>query len=207
VIPKDQCHQPNNRLNFWCYISLNNPLHGPGPWTSVKMGNNLAWCLKWMPLVSTGWKPRPQCHRDCEPPYLRSQLLLRTGSCHPDQALKFPSLVSMEYIQWFAHQTYKERATISESCETVDPGLITQILLLLLQLQVYSMRVFPAILRERVWDDVCWVEVQRTNGDVVLFDFVLDCFSAPPFNLTWWLGERTRSGPYSRNPFRMSLPT
>lgn len=63
----------------------------------------------------------------------------------------------MEFIQQFAHQTYKERATISESRETADPGLITQILMPMLE--VNGTRLFPTIIRKRVRDDVCW-----TNG-------------------------------------------
>jgi hypothetical protein len=97
-----------------------------------------------------------------------SQWLLRTGSCDPDRALEFSSLVSMEYIQRNVHQTHKEPATISESCETVDPGLITQTLLPLLE--VNSMRVSLQSSEKANEMKFTGLGLQRRHGDVVLFD-------------------------------------
>jgi len=68
----------------------------------------------------------------------------------------FLERASIESVQQFAPQAYKERALISESRDTVDPGLTTQILMPILE--VNGTRIFPAILKKRVRDDVCWSE-------------------------------------------------
>lgn len=65
-------------------------------------------------------------------------------------------------------QTYKERATISEICETVDPGLITQILLPLLE--VNGMRVSLQSSEKAYEMMFAGLRVPRSHGDVVLFD-------------------------------------
>ena len=63
---------------------------------------------------------------------------------------------STEPLKHFTPRTQKQGTTVSESRETVDPGLITQALTYLLEAN--GTRVWPTILRKRVRDEVCWNE-------------------------------------------------
>ena len=66
----------------------------------------------------------------------------------------FLEKASTESIKQFAARTNKARSSASESRDSVDPSLITQFLVTLLE--VNGTRVFPASVRKHVRDDVCW---------------------------------------------------
>jgi hypothetical protein len=63
---------------------------------------------------------------------------------------------STESIKRFAARTNKAGSFAFESRDTVDPSLITQMLMTLLE--VNGRRIFPPLLRKRVRDDVCWTD-------------------------------------------------
>ena len=65
----------------------------------------------------------------------------------------FLEQASIEPIQRFAAEARKAGAKVIESRDTVDPSLITQMLMTLLEAN--GCRVYPPILRKRVRDDVC----------------------------------------------------
>jgi hypothetical protein len=66
----------------------------------------------------------------------------------------FLEQASTESVKRFAPKSYKQGATVSEIRNTVDPGLITQILIPLLEAN--GKRVFPSVLRKHVRDEVSW---------------------------------------------------
>ncbi|TVY94359.1 hypothetical protein LAWI1_G000351 [Lachnellula willkommii] len=68
----------------------------------------------------------------------------------------FLSQASTESIKRFAAKTNKAGVFVFESRDTVDPALITSMLMTLLEAN--GARSFPSILRKRVRDDVCWSE-------------------------------------------------
>lgn len=68
----------------------------------------------------------------------------------------FLSQASTESIKRFGAKTNKAGVFVFESRDTVDPALITSMLMTLLEAN--GARSFPSILRKRVRDDVCWSE-------------------------------------------------
>ncbi|KAI9734261.1 MAG: hypothetical protein M1834_002365 [Cirrosporium novae-zelandiae] len=74
-----------------------------------------------------------------------------------DNLATFLEQASTEPIKRFAAHTNKAGSFAFESRDTVDPSLITQMLMTFLE--VNGHRIFPPLLRKRVRDDVCW-----TNG-------------------------------------------
>ena len=66
----------------------------------------------------------------------------------------FLEQASTESIKRFAAHTNKAGSFAKESRDTVDPSLITEMLITLLEVNGY--RHFPPLLRKRVRDDVCW---------------------------------------------------
>ena len=66
----------------------------------------------------------------------------------------FLEQASTEAIKRFAAQTNKAGSFATETRDTVNPSLITQMLITLLEVNGY--RQFPPLLRKRVRDDVCW---------------------------------------------------
>lgn len=66
----------------------------------------------------------------------------------------FLDKASTESIKRFAARTNKAGSFAFESRDSVDPSIITQFLMTLLE--VNGARAFPALLRKRVRDDVCW---------------------------------------------------
>ncbi|MCJ1463509.1 hypothetical protein MMC07_002117 [Pseudocyphellaria aurata] len=66
----------------------------------------------------------------------------------------FLDQASTESIKRFAARTNKAGSFAFECRDTVDPALITQMLMTLLEANGH--RVFPPLLRKRVRDDVCW---------------------------------------------------
>ncbi len=73
-----------------------------------------------------------------------------------DELATFLERASTESIKRFAAHTNKPGSFAFESRDTVDPALITQMLMTLLE--VNGSRVFPPLLQKRVRDDVCWSE-------------------------------------------------
>ncbi|MCJ1431212.1 hypothetical protein MMC27_000563, partial [Xylographa pallens] len=68
----------------------------------------------------------------------------------------FLEQASTESIKRFAARTNKAGSSAFESRDTVDPSLITQMLMTLLEAN--GKRVFPPLLRKRVRDEVCWTD-------------------------------------------------
>ena len=66
----------------------------------------------------------------------------------------FLEKASTESIKQFAARTNKAGSSAFESRDSVDPSLITQFLVTVLE--VNGTRVYPALLQKRVRDDVCW---------------------------------------------------
>ncbi|KAI9771414.1 MAG: hypothetical protein M1839_002804 [Geoglossum umbratile] len=66
----------------------------------------------------------------------------------------FLEQASLEPIKRFAAHTTKAGSSTIENRDTVDPSLITQMLMTLLEAN--GSRIFPPLLRKRVRDDVCW---------------------------------------------------
>ncbi len=73
-----------------------------------------------------------------------------------DHLAAFLEQASTESIKRFAAHASKAGSFAYESRDTVDPSLITQMLMTLLE--VNGHRIFPPLLRKRVRDDVCWTE-------------------------------------------------
>lgn len=71
-----------------------------------------------------------------------------------DNLAAFLEQASTESVKRFAAQAHKAGSSVYESRDTVDPSLITQMLMTLLE--VYGYQVVPPPLRKRVRDDVCW---------------------------------------------------
>lgn len=71
-----------------------------------------------------------------------------------DNLASFLEQASTESVKRFAAQAYKAGSSVYESRHTVDPSLITQMLMTLLE--VHGYQTFPPPLRKRVRDDVCW---------------------------------------------------
>ena len=67
----------------------------------------------------------------------------------------FLDKASTESIKRFAARTNKAGSFVFESRDTVDPSLITQMLMTLLEAN-NGTRIFPPLLRKRIRDDVCW---------------------------------------------------
>ena len=73
-----------------------------------------------------------------------------------DNLATFLEQASTESVKRFAARTDKAGSSAFESRDTVDPSLITQILIILLE--VNGHRIFPPRLRKRVRDDVLWAD-------------------------------------------------
>ncbi|KAH7021746.1 hypothetical protein B0J12DRAFT_773782 [Macrophomina phaseolina] len=71
-----------------------------------------------------------------------------------DSLTAFLEQCSTESIKRFAAHTAKAGSSAIETRDTVDPAMISQMLMTLLE--VHGRRVFPPLLRKRVRDDVCW---------------------------------------------------
>ena len=69
------------------------------------------------------------------------------------------SQASKESIKRFAARTNRAGSFVIETRDTVDPALITSMLMTVLE--VNGARSFPPILRKRVRDDVCWSDGAR----------------------------------------------
>ncbi|KAG0648167.1 hypothetical protein D0Z07_5692 [Hyphodiscus hymeniophilus] len=69
----------------------------------------------------------------------------------------FLEKASTESIKRFAARTSKAGSFVFESRDTVDPSLITQMLMTILEANKGT-RIFPPLLRKRIRDDVCWGE-------------------------------------------------
>lgn len=76
------------------------------------------------------------------------------NSSFQDNLAAFLEQASTESVKRFAAQAHKAGSSVYESRDTVDPSLITQMLMTLLE--VHGYQVFPPPLRKRVRDDVCW---------------------------------------------------
>lgn len=76
------------------------------------------------------------------------------NSAFQDSLAGFLEQASTESVKRFAAQAHKAGSSVYESRDTVDPSLITQMLMTLLEAHGYQ--VFPPPLRKRVRDDVCW---------------------------------------------------
>lgn len=77
-------------------------------------------------------------------------------STFQDNLAEFLEQASTESIKSFAARTQKAESYAIETRDTVDPCLITQMLMTLLEAN--GSRVFPPLLRKRVRDDVCWTD-------------------------------------------------
>jgi Protein of unknown function (DUF3638) len=73
-----------------------------------------------------------------------------------DELAAFLEQASTESTKRFAAHTNKAGSFAFESRDTVDPSLITQMLMTLLE--VNGCRIYPQLLRKRVRDDVCWTD-------------------------------------------------
>ncbi|TAQ88566.1 hypothetical protein B7494_g3109 [Chlorociboria aeruginascens] len=71
-----------------------------------------------------------------------------------DNMAVFLEQASVEPIKQFAARTMKANSLAVESRDTVNPAIITQMLMTLLE--VNGRRCFPSLLCKRVRDDVCW---------------------------------------------------
>ena len=75
------------------------------------------------------------------------------NSSFQDNLAAFLEQASTESVKRFAAQAHKAGSLVYESRDTVEPSLITQTLMTLLE--VHGYQVFPPPLRKRVRDDVC----------------------------------------------------
>ena len=75
------------------------------------------------------------------------------NTCFQDELATFLEKASIESIERFAAHTSKAGSFARESRGTVDPALVTQMLMTLLEAN--GRRAFPPILQKRVRDDVC----------------------------------------------------
>ncbi|KAI9765237.1 MAG: hypothetical protein M1840_007729 [Geoglossum simile] len=73
-----------------------------------------------------------------------------------DNLAAFLEQASTESVKRFAARAGKAGSFAPESRDTVDPALITQMLMTLLEANGH--RIFPPLLRKRVRDDVCWTD-------------------------------------------------
>lgn len=71
-----------------------------------------------------------------------------------EELATFLEQASTESIKRFAARTNKAGSFAYESRDTVDPALITQMLMTLLE--TIGTRIYPTVLRKRVRDDVSW---------------------------------------------------
>ena len=71
-----------------------------------------------------------------------------------EELAKFLEQASNENLKRFAARTNKAGTSVFEVRNTVNPALITHMLLTLLECK--GARVYPTLLRKRVRDDVCW---------------------------------------------------
>jgi Protein of unknown function (DUF3638) len=78
------------------------------------------------------------------------------NTCFQDELATFLERASTESIKRFAPRTAKAGSNAFESRDSVDPSLITQMLMTLLE--VSGHRIFPQRLQKRVRDDVCWTD-------------------------------------------------
>jgi hypothetical protein len=78
------------------------------------------------------------------------------NSSFQEELTTFLEQASRETIKRFAARTNKAGSTAYESRDTVDPALITQMLMTLLEAN--GQRILPPLLRKRVRDDVCWTD-------------------------------------------------
>lgn len=76
------------------------------------------------------------------------------NSSFQENLAAFLEQASTESVKRFAAQAYKAGSSVYESRHTVDPSLITQMLMTLLE--VHGHQTLPPPLRKRVRDDVCW---------------------------------------------------
>jgi hypothetical protein len=73
-----------------------------------------------------------------------------------EELATFLEKASTESIKRFAAHTNKAGSFAFEGRDTVDPALVTQMLMTLLEAN--GRRIFPPLLQKRVRDDVCWSE-------------------------------------------------
>ncbi|KAI9684828.1 MAG: hypothetical protein M1829_000203 [Trizodia sp. TS-e1964] len=73
-----------------------------------------------------------------------------------EELATFLEKASIESIKRFAASTQKAGSFAYEYRETVDPALITQMLMTLLE--VNGCRAHPFLLQKRIWDDVSWAD-------------------------------------------------
>ena len=67
---------------------------------------------------------------------------------------RFLARASREVLDEFCPKTHKAGVKVSETRDTVDPAIISQFLMTLLETN--GSRSYPPLLRKRVKDDVCW---------------------------------------------------
>lgn len=79
-----------------------------------------------------------------------------SNSSLQDSLAVFLEQASTESIKRFAARTKKAGSSAFECRETVDPALITEMLMTLLE--VKGRRIFPPLLRKHIRDDVCWTD-------------------------------------------------
>jgi hypothetical protein len=75
------------------------------------------------------------------------------------QLATFLEKASTESIKRFAARANKAGTFAIESRDTVDPALITQLLMTILEAN--GTRVFPPLLKKRVRDEVCWFDGEK----------------------------------------------
>ncbi|KAE8135378.1 hypothetical protein BDV38DRAFT_285011 [Aspergillus pseudotamarii] len=71
----------------------------------------------------------------------------------------FLERASREALDEFCPKTHKAGVKVSETRDTVDPAIISQFLMTLVETN--GSRTYPPILRKRVKDDVCWDNAER----------------------------------------------
>jgi len=79
-----------------------------------------------------------------------------TDASFQESLVAFLEQASTELIKQFAAHTYKASSFAFESRDTVNPSLITQMLMTLLEANGHHL--YPPLLRKRVRDDVCWTD-------------------------------------------------
>ena len=79
-----------------------------------------------------------------------------TDAAFQESLVAFLEQASTELVKRFAARTNKAGSSTFESRDTVDPSLITQMLMTLLEANGH--RIYPLLLRKRVRDDVCWTD-------------------------------------------------
>lgn len=66
----------------------------------------------------------------------------------------FLERASREVLEEFCPKVREDGVKVSEARDTVDPAIISQFLMTLLETN--GSRIYPPLLRKRVKDDVCW---------------------------------------------------